>query len=73
MTQHELVISVLVVFGLVLVVLGLLMPFFVFKIRNQVVQINSKMTRIIGLLESFDKHASLEVPWSRIEEEKREK
>ena len=37
-------------FLIVLAILGILMPFFIFKIRNQVVLINVKMDKIIELL-----------------------
>jgi hypothetical protein len=34
------------------IVLAFLMPFFIFKIRNQVIEINDKMTKIVSLLEA---------------------
>lgn len=40
-----------VIIGLIAAVLLFLMPFFVYKIRNQVVEMNHKMSRMLAVLE----------------------
>lgn len=48
-------ISPVLIWGIILAigaVLAFCMPFFVFKIRNQVVEINKKLSQIVYLLEN---------------------
>lgn len=45
------------IFSIVVAVLMILMPFFVLKIRNQVTEMNQKMSAIINLLREQRKDA----------------
>jgi uncharacterized membrane protein len=45
------------IFSIVVAVLMILMPFFVLKIRNQVIEMNHKMSAIIKLLKEQRKDA----------------
>jgi uncharacterized membrane protein YciS (DUF1049 family) len=41
---------VAVVFGVILAVLAMLMPFFVFRIRNEMIRLNKQVGRAVELL-----------------------
>ncbi len=45
------------IFSIVVAVLMILMPFFVLKIRNQVIEMNQKMSALIKLLKDQGKNA----------------
>lgn len=52
-------------------VLTFCLPFFVYKIRNQVVSMNKKLSRIIELLEAQSPETSAPVPRMEVDEKGR--
>ena len=43
-------IIIIVIFFIIVAILGFLMPFFVFKIRNEMIKLNNNMDKVIDLI-----------------------
>lgn len=43
-------------FGIVLAIMGILTPFFIYRIRNEVVEINKQMATVISMMPASAEH-----------------